>query len=61
MKFKVGDIITPKQYCHGFCDVEITGIVTDMDRECYKVKIPNGIATIPIIVENNYELSKNKS
>ena len=61
MKFKVGDVITHNEYCLGFEDAEILDIVVDRNVECYKVKIPNGFATIPFHAENNYKLSKEQS
>lgn len=60
MKFSKGDIITPKEYYHGFENAEVLGVVESRGRQCYMLKIMNGTATIPITVEDNYKLKNEK-
>lgn len=57
MLFKVGDTITPREYCKGFINAKIIGITeSHKDRLCYVLKIPNGTAAVPVIMEDNYKL-----
>ena len=57
MLFKVGDTITPREYCTGFINARIINITESYKgRMCYVLDIGNGIATVPISVESNYKL-----
>ena len=56
MKFKVGDIITPAEYYHGFEDAKVTGVIEKKGKQHYILKIINGTATIPVSAEVNYKL-----
>lgn len=55
-KFKIGDYITHIEGYSGFEDAIITGINGDY----YRLKIPCGIATIKISSQVNYEIKKTK-
>ena len=57
-KFKVGDVITPKQYYQGFENAQVVGIREDKNKRYYVLKIMRGIATIPISAEVGYKLKK---
>lgn len=58
MKFEKGDIITSKSYYHGFENAKIIGTTVEGGKQCYVLKILNGTATLPVIMENNYSLKK---
>ena len=60
MKFKKGNVITPKEYCSGFENATIVDIFEQDGKKYYKARILNGIATIPQGAEVNYDLVKNK-
>ena len=53
-KFNVGDYITHVDGYNGFEDA----IVTMIDDKNYHLKIINGLATMPLRAEENYELKK---
>jgi hypothetical protein len=53
-KFQAGDYITHVGGYNGFEDA----IVTMIDEKYYHLKIINGLATMPIKAEENYELKK---
>ena len=55
-RFKIGDYITHMEGCSGFEDAIVTGI----DENYYHLRIPNGIATVKISAEINYEIKKDK-
>lgn len=55
-RFKPGDIITPLIVDHGFENAQVLEIFTKKKKEYYRLKINNGIATIPIHAEEAYKL-----
>lgn len=57
-KFKPGDVITPTIIDHGFENAVVIDIFTKKGKEYYTLKIPNGIATIPLHAEEAYKLAK---
>ena len=56
VKFKVGDYIT---HIDGYCGFE-DAIITGIDGDYYRLKIPNGIATVKISSQVNYEIKTSK-
>ena len=63
-KFKINDVIIPIERNRGFEQARITGIFIDTDkkskfkgRTMYKLKIPCGIAIIPVEAEEFYKLA----
>ena len=55
-KFKPGDIITPLIVDHGFENAKVLEKIKKKKKEYYRLKINNGIATIPIHAEEAYKL-----
>lgn len=65
MQFKKGDKIEARERGIGFEEATVLGTVISKSKkfkgkEMYLLKIMNGIATIPIDAEVNYQLCKNK-
>ena len=58
MKFKKGNTIVCKEYCNGFEKATVIDTFEENGKQYYKLKIMNGIATIPVGAEINYELEK---
>ena len=64
-KFKIGDVITPIERGTGFEQATVLGIYTETkgkvkSRKIYKLKVINGTATIPVSVEEIYQLANKK-
>lgn len=64
-KFKVGQKIVATERGIGFEEATVLGIYTPKvgkfkGREMYLLKILCGTATVPVSVENNYQLAKQR-
>ena len=65
-KFKEGQIIEPIEKGRGLEQATVLGIYTETEkgrfqgRTMYRLKIPHGIATIPVEAEICYQLIKDK-
>ena len=60
MKFKIGDELIPVIRGRGFEKSKVIGFVEDKGKQCYLLRIVNGTATVPISVEDNYELKESE-
>lgn len=58
-KFKIGDIITAKEVNRGFQRAVVTGFTKIKNKDLYVLKISRGVATIPIAIEDCYEIVNN--
>lgn len=64
-KFKSGDVIVSTIPNHGFDELTVIEIITKKlpkgkTKDCYRCKITNGEALLPVTAESAYKLKNSK-
>lgn len=61
MKFKKGDTITPREFCKGFSNALVDGVVSKNGKKFYSLRIMRGTALIPVSAEDFYTKVKDST